>query len=127
MKTIGGLKYSREHEWVRLEDDLAYIGITDYAQENLGDVVYVEFPGLNDTIVAGDVLSVVESVKAASDLYSPISGEVSQVNEALNDDTEKINEAPYDSWIAALKPSNLRELDALMDESEYQAFCDEEE
>ncbi len=127
MQTIGGLKYSREHEWVRLEDDLAYIGITDYAQENLGDVVYIEFPGLNDTIVAGDVLSVVESVKAASDLYSPISGEVSEVNEALNDDTEKINEAPYDSWIAALKPSNLRELDALMDESEYQAFCDEEE
>lgn len=127
MKTIDGLKYSKEHEWVRLEDDLAYIGITDYAQENLGDVVYIEFPGLGDTIVAGDVLSVIESVKAASDIYSPISGEVSKVNEALNDDTEKINDAPYDSWIAALKFSSLHELDTLMNEAEYQAFCDEEE
>jgi glycine cleavage system H protein len=127
MKTIDGLKYSKEHEWVRVEDDVAYIGITDYAQENLGDVVYVEFPGMGDTIVAGDVLSVVESVKAASDIYSPISGEVVQINEALNDDTEKINESPYDSWIAALKLTSPDELDTLMDEIEYQAFCDEEE
>ena len=127
MKTIDGLKYSKEHEWVRVEDDVAYIGITDYAQENLGDVVYVEFPGVGDTIVAGDVLSVVESVKAASDIYSPISGEVVQINEALNDDTEKINESPYDSWIAALKLTSPDELDTLMDEIEYQAFCDEEE
>ena len=127
MKTIDGLKYSKEHEWVRVEDDVAYIGITDYAQENLGDVVYVEFPGMGDTVVAGDVLSVVESVKAASDIYSPISGEVVQINEALNDDTEKINESPYDSWIAALKLTSPDELDTLMDEIEYQAFCDEEE
>ena len=127
MITIDGLKYSKEHEWVRLDDDLAYIGITDYAQENLGDVVYIEFPGLGDTIVAGDVLSVVESVKAASDIYSPISGEVVQINEALNDDTEKINESPYDSWIAALRLTSPDELDTLMNEIEYQAFCDEEE
>ena len=127
MNTIDGLKYSKEHEWVRAEDDVAYIGITDYAQENLGDVVYIEFPGIGVTITSGDVLSVVESVKAASDIYSPISGEVTQINEELNDDTEKINKAPYDSWIAALKLSAPGELDILMDEVEYQAFCDEEE
>ena len=126
MKTVDGLKYSKEHEWVRVEDDVAYLGITDYAQENLGDVVYIEFPGLGDTIVAGDVLSVVESVKAASDIYSPISGEVVQINEELNDDTEKINESPYDSWIAALLLTSPAELDALMNETEYQAFCEEE-
>jgi glycine cleavage system H protein len=126
MKTVDGLKYSKEHEWVRVEDDIAYLGITDYAQESLGDVVYIEFPGLGDTIAAGDVLSVVESVKAASDIYSPISGEVVQINEALNDDTEKINESPYDSWIAALKLTSPAELDTLMSETEYQAFCEEE-
>jgi glycine cleavage system H protein len=126
MKTVDGLKYSKEHEWVRVEDDVAYLGITDYAQESLGDVVYIEFPGLGDTIAAGDVLSVVESVKAASDIYSPISGEVVQINEALNDDTEKINESPYDSWIAALKLTSPAELDTLMSETEYQAFCEEE-
>ena len=121
MKTIGGLKYSREHEWVRLEDDLAYIGITDYAQENLGDVVYIEFPGLNDTIVAGDVLSVVESVKAASDLYAPVSGTIIAVNESLEDEPGAVNTDPYDDgWLFEVKLSDSAELDGLKDAEAYE-------
>lgn len=118
-----GLLYSKEHEWVRVEGNKAYIGITNYAQLALGDIVFVELPKAGDRIDAGDTLGVVESVKAASDVYSPVSGIVVEVNEELTDMPERINEEPYESWMAALKLSDDTELDALMDEENYGQFC----
>lgn len=126
MKIIEGIKYSKEHEWIKAIGDLIYIGITDYAQQNLGDVVYIEFPNVGDTLKAGDEISVIESVKAASDIYTPVSGKVMLINEELNDDIEKINEDPYGSWIAALEPSDSSELETLMDAAAYKTFCEEE-
>lgn len=118
-----GLLYSKEHEWVRVEGNKAYIGITNYAQLALGDIVFLELPKVGDRIDAGDTLGVVESVKAASDVYSPVSGIVVEVNEELVDMPERINEEPYESWMAALELSDDTELDALLDEENYGQFC----
>lgn len=122
----GDLKYTDEHEWLRLEDDgSVVVGITDHAQEALGDLVYVELPEVGATLGAGDGLAVVESVKAASDVYAPIAATVDAVNEALDDAPEKINEDPYgDGWIARITPDDKDALDALMDADAYQAFLD---
>jgi len=127
MKVLNGLKYSEDHEWVRVEGNKAYIGITDHAQHSLGDIVFVEIPEVGTELKSGDVLSVVESVKAASDVYSPVSGTIIEVNEELADSPEKINEDPYRSWIAVIEMSDISELDELMDEHEYERFCQEEE
>lgn len=127
MNIIEGIKYSKDHEWVKVEGEKAYIGISDFAQENLGDIVYVELPEVGVQINKGDVLSVVESVKAASDIYSPISGKVVEVNEGLNDDTEQINKDPYNSWIAVLEFKNADETEDLLDAQAYKNLCDEEE
>ena len=97
MNIAEGLKYSKDHEWVRIEGDTAYVGITDYAQHNLGEIVYVELPGVGTTLNAGDVLGAVDSVKSASDIYTPVSGEVVQVNSELSDAPEKVNEDAYAS------------------------------
>jgi glycine cleavage system H protein len=119
------LQYTRSHEWVRTEDDTATIGITDYAQEELGDIVYVELPEQGDTFDAGDSLGSIESVKAVSDLYTPVGGEVVEVNEALNDSPEKINEDPYgDGWIVKLRVSDEGDL---LSASDYEQFLEEEE
>ena len=127
MKNIEGLKYSKEHEWVRVDGNRAYIGITDHAQHSLGEIVFVELPEVGAELSAGDVLGVVESVKAASDVYTPLSGKVLEVNVELTEHPEKINENPSESWIAVLELVDASELDDLMDEAEYEAFCQEEE
>jgi glycine cleavage system H protein len=120
------LQYTKSHEWVRTEDDTATVGITDYAQEELGDIVFVELPEEGATFEAGDSFGTVESVKAVSDLYSPVGGEVVEVNEALNDNPEKINEDPYgDGWIIKLRTSG--EGAELLSASEYEKLLEEEE
>jgi glycine cleavage system H protein len=126
MNIIKGLKYSKEHEWLRVEGNTAYIGITNYAQLALGDIVFVELPDANASFNAGDVIGVVESVKAVSDIYTPVSGTVVKVNEELADFPEKINEEPYESWIAVLEINDTKELEELMDEEEYGKYCTEE-
>lgn len=126
MDTIKNLRYSKDHEWVRVEGNKAYIGITDYAQNSLGDIVFVELPEVDTELSSGDSLGVVESVKAASDIYSPVSGIVLEVNEELLDAPEKINEAPYENWIAVVELKNEAEVDELMDADEYSKFCSEE-
>ena len=119
------LQYTRSHEWVRTENDTATIGITDYAQEELGDIVYVELPEEGATFDAGDSFGTVESVKAVSDLYTPVGGEVVEVNEALNDSPEKINEDPYgDGWIVKLRVSDEGDL---LSASDYGQLLEEEE
>lgn len=122
MEVRDGLYYSKDHEWVRVEGDLAYIGITDYAQHSLGSIVYVEIPETGSTVEQGGVLGVVESVKAASDVYSPVSGTVEEVNEALEDNPELINEDPYENHIAVVRMSNKDELELLMDNARYEEF-----
>jgi len=123
------LKYLSSHEWARVETDgTVSVGITDHAQEALGDVVYVESPEVGATIAAGEEAGVVESVKAASDIYSPISGEVVAVNEALEDAPETVNSSPYDDgWFFKVKPSALEELENAMDAEEYQSMIESEE
>lgn len=127
MKILEGLYYSKDHEWVKVEGSKAYIGITDYAQHALGEIVYVELPETEEEFEAGDVFSVVESVKAASDVYMPISGKVLKVNEELEDSPQLVNEAPYESWIAMVEMTNKNDLDELMDEAGYKEFCEKEE
>ncbi len=121
------LKYTEEHEWVLVEDELVTVGITDFAQDQLGDVVFVELPAVGTMVEAGKPFGVVESVKAVSDVYSPVTGEVVEVNEELPDAPETINTSPYgDGWMIKVKPSNEAELDELMDADAYQEFIEEE-
>ena len=127
MKTIEGLFYSNDHEWVRVEGEKAYIGITDFAQHALGEIVYVELPEVDDEFEAGDVFSVIESVKAASDSYVPVSGKILEVNEALEDSPELINEDAYENWIVVVEMTDKSDLDNLMNEEEYKEFCDKED
>lgn len=117
------LKYVASHEWLRMEDDgTITIGITDHAQDALGDIVYVELPDVGDTVAVDDEVAVVESVKAASDVYAPITGEVVEINEALEDDPEIINTDPYgDGWMYRIKPDNADDYDSLLSAEEYQA------
>lgn len=119
------LRYAPSHEWARLEaDGSVTVGITDHAQEALGDVVFVELPEVGKTLAAGQEAGVVESVKAASDIYSPIGGEVIAVNEAVSDAPESVNSDPYGSWFFKLKPSDVAELDKLLDAAAYKAAAD---
>lgn len=122
------LKYMASHEWVRIEDDgTVTVGISDHAQEALGDVVYVETPEVGSTVNAGEEAGVVESVKAASDIYSPITGEVIAVNDALEDAPETVNSSPYDDgWFYKVKPADLSELDDALDADGYAAVCEDE-
>jgi len=126
MKTFNGTKYTKEHEWAREEGGLVYTGISDYAQNALGDIVFVELPKTGTKVKAGEQLSVVESVKTASDVYSPVSGTIVKVNEQLNDSPELLNSEPFENWIAAIEPDDLSELDKLMDEEQYRQFCAKE-
>lgn len=126
MSNRTGVKYSKEHEWISVDGNRATIGITDYAQKALGEIVFVELPEMDAQIGTGDVLGVVESVKAASDVYSPVAGTVVEINEELSDSPGKINQEPYESWIAVLELEDLSQLEGLMDESQYEAFCKEE-
>lgn len=119
----GRTGYTRDHEWVRVEGDTATVGITAYAAEQLGDVVFVELPQIGKTLKQGDSAAVVESVKAASDIYSPVSGEVTETNGALEESPQTVNEAAEaDGWFLKLKVADLSELDGLMDEAGYRDF-----
>ena len=119
-----GLYYSESHESVRVEGDFGFIGITDYAQHALGNVVYVDMPDVDDEVAAGEEFGAVESVKAASDLYSPVSGTVVEVNEALEDTPELINKDAFENWIIKVELSDKSELDSLMNAADYTAFCE---
>lgn len=120
------LRFAESHEWARLEaDGTVTVGISDHAQEALGDVVFVELAEVGKVFAAGDAAGVVESVKAASDIYSPVSGEVIAVNEALADAPESLNDKPYEAWIFKVKPSNAAELDKLLDAAGYKAAIGE--
>lgn len=122
-KVIEGLYYSESHEYVRVEGEFGYIGITDYAQNALGNVVYVDMPEVNDEVEAGEEFGAVESVKAASDLNSPVSGTVVEVNEALEDTPELVNKDAFGNWIIKVELSDKSELDNLMDAAAYEEFC----
>ena len=123
-KVMEGLYYSESHEYVRVEGEYGYVGITDYAQNALGNVVYVDMPDVDDEVTAGEEFGAVESVKAASDLISPVSGTVAEVNEALDDQPELVNQDAYENWIIKVEISDKSELDNLMDAKAYAAFCD---
>ena len=124
-KVIEGLYYSESHEYVKVEGDFGYIGITDYAQNALGNVVYVDMPEVDDEVTAEEDFGAVESVKAASDLISPVSGTVVEVNEALEDEPELINKDAFENWIIKVQLSDPSELDNLMDVEAYKAHCNE--
>ena len=121
------LKYTEEHEWVLVEDDIVTIGVTDFAQDQLGDIVFVELPEVGDTLEEGDTFGVIESVKAVSDVYAPVSGEVVAINEALPDEPEALNNSPYDEgWMIKMKLTDSGALADLMDVAAYQAFVEKD-
>ena len=122
-KVIEGLYYSESHEYVKVEGEYGYIGITDYAQHELGNVVYVDMPDVDDEVSAGEEFGAVESVKAASDLNSPVSGTVVEVNSALEDEPELLNSDAFGNWIIKVRIENPDELQSLMSASEYDAIC----
>ena len=128
-QTPNELKYASSHEWASLEEDgTVSVGISDHAQEALGDVVFVELPEVGTVLAAGDDAGVVESVKAASDIYAPVGGEVIGINEQLEDEPEMVNTDPYnDGWFFKLRPSDANELEALLSAGDYQQQCDEED
>lgn len=121
---IDGLYYSESHEFIKVEGDFGFIGITDYAQHELGNVVYVDMPEVDDEVNAGEEFGAVESVKAASDLISPVSGTVVEINEALEDTPELINQDAFENWIIKVELSDKAELDNLMDAEAYTKFCE---
>ena len=123
-KVIEGLYYSESHEYVRVEGDFGFIGITDFAQHALGNVVYVDLPEVDDEVEAGEEFGAVESVKAASDIISPVSGTIVEVNDALDDQLELLNQDAYENWIIKVELSDKAELDSLMDAAAYEAFCE---
>ena len=123
-KVIEGLYYAESHEYVKVDGEYGYIGITDYAQSQLGNVVYVDMPEVDDEVTAGEEFGAVESVKAASDLFSPVSGTVVEVNEALEDQPELINEDAFENWIIKVQLSDPSELESLMSAQEYEGICE---
>ena len=121
------LKYSKDHEWVKVEGDVAIIGITDYAQDSLGDVVYVELPNVGENFNSHDAFGSVESVKAVSEIFTPVAGEIIESNEDLNDSPESVNDDPYgDAWLVKIKMDNSGEADALLSAEEYAEFLESE-
>lgn len=125
MEIPSKLKYSVEHEWVKVTGDRASVGITDYAQDALGDIVFVELPEIGEEVGVGEPLAVVESVKAASEVYSPVSGEIIEVNERLFASPELVNNDPYGSWFVVILMSQPEEMDALLSAEDYDRFCEE--
>ena len=122
-KTVEGLYYSESHEWVKVEGNVAVIGITDFAQHAMGDLSYVDMPEVDDELEKGEEFGAVESVKAASDLYSPVSGTVIEINEELEDAPELLNQDAFANWIIKVEMSDPSELEALMDAAAYEAIC----
>jgi len=126
MQVIEGLYYSKDHEWVKLDGEFALIGITDYAQNWLGDIAYIEMPGIDDEFNAGDTFGTIESVKAASDIYMPVSGKVVGINDDAESDPAVINQNAYDSWLIKVCLKDQSELNGLMTASQYAAFAKQE-
>ena len=122
-KTVEGLYYSESHEWVKVEGNIAIVGITDFAQHAMGDLSYVDMPEVDDEVAAGDEFGAVESVKATSDLYSPVTGTVVEINEELEDAPELLNQDAFANWIMKVEMSDPSELDNLMDAAAYEAMC----
>jgi glycine cleavage system H protein len=116
------LKYTKEHEWIRVDGNTGIIGITDFAQQQLGDVVYVELPDVGSTITAGKVFGTIESVKAVSELFAPVSGEVTEINTSLKDRPDHVNTKPHETWMVKVKLNNSGELASLMDAGAYQTL-----
>lgn len=119
------LRYAKTHEWSKLEGDNVCVGITNFAQEELGDLVYIELPEIGKQLSAGEQCAVVESVKTASDLFSPVSGEIIEINEAIVDQPEKVNDEPYDTWLFKIKTQTPEDLESLMDAKAYQQMIEE--
>jgi glycine cleavage system H protein len=115
-------KYTKDHEWIRVEGDTAEVGITQYAQEQLGDVVYVDLPDAGKAVTAGDSFGSIESVKAVSELFAPVSGEVVEVNAELREHPERVNKDPHAAWMIKIRPSGKGDVDALLDSAQYQAI-----
>ncbi len=114
------LKYTNEHEWIRVEGDIAYVGITDYAQEQLGDIVFVDIPTVGESLEAGEVFGTIEVVKTISDLFLPVAGEVLEQNEALEENPELVNKAPYgEGWLIKMKPADVKAVEDLLDAEGY--------
>ncbi|MCS5422282.1 MULTISPECIES: glycine cleavage system protein GcvH [Psychrilyobacter] len=120
------LLYSKEHEWIKVEGNTALVGITDHAQKSLGEIVYVELPEIDDEFEAAEAFGVIESVKAASDSYMPVSGKIIEINEDLEDNPTLLNEDPYGTWIIKIELSDKGELDSLLDLSAYNELCEED-
>ncbi|MBQ2151043.1 MAG: glycine cleavage system protein GcvH [Bacteroidales bacterium] len=123
-KVLEGLRYSDDHEWVKVEGNVAVVGISDFAQHELGDITYADLPEVDDEVVAGEEFGALESVKASSELMSPVSGRVIEVNAELDDAPEKINEDAYEAWIIKVEMTDPAEVDALMDAAAYQEFTE---
>ncbi|HBC95995.1 MAG TPA: glycine cleavage system protein GcvH [Clostridium sp.] len=127
MKTLEGAFYTKDHEWIKADDgNKAYVGITDFAQDSLGDIVFVDLPEVDSEFEKGEVFGAVESVKAASDLYMPVSGRVIKVNEGLVDNPEYVNQDPYENWIICIEMSDNSQLSELLDSKNYKNLCDGE-
>jgi len=124
MKVLEELKYAESHEWVRVEGNKAYIGISDYAQDHLGEVVYVDLPEVDTVVEVGDQFVVLESVKAASDVFAPVSGTVVKVNEELLDNPGLINEGPYEAWLVVIEMANSTDVDDLLSSIDYEKICE---
>lgn len=126
MKVLENLLYTNDHEWVKVDGDKAYLGITDYAQNALGSIVFVELPDVDSEFDTGDGFGVVESVKAASDLYIPVSGTILEINEDVADNPGLVNESPYENWLICVTLSDKSELDSLLDAASYTELCSKE-
>lgn len=126
MEVKKDLFYTKDHEWLKVEGDEAYVGLCDYAQDHLGEIVYVELPDEDDEFDAGDSVAAIESTKAASDLFAPVAGTVVEVNEELEDAPEMLNEKPYDAWICKIKMENAYDVNELMSAEDYEKFLEEE-
>jgi glycine cleavage system H protein len=125
-RIVSELKFTKEHEWIMIKDEVAIIGISDFAQEQLGDIVSIELPKVGGVFRQGQTMAIVDSVKASSDIYAPISGEIIEANEGLIEKPELINQSPYDSgWIAKIKPSNIEEFESLMTKEKYDRYIGE--
>ena len=123
-KTPDHLQYTKEHEWTLIENNIATIGVTDFAQSSLGEVVFVELPQVGDKLEKDQSFGVIESIKSVSDLYAPLSGEICEVNDSLSDQPELVNQNPYDSWLAKIKVGNDAEISALMSANQYAEHCE---
>ncbi|MGB9679995.1 MAG: glycine cleavage system protein GcvH [Thermoanaerobacteraceae bacterium] len=122
MRIEKGIYYSKDHVWLRLDGDTGYIGITDYAQDSVGDIEFIDLPAIGDDFIAGDVLGVVESAKAASDIYMPVDGKILNVNKIVSENPVIVNEEPYENWLVAVEIKNKSQIDELLTDEQYKEF-----